>query len=129
MLVLPLAVYTLMSLGGAGGLASGHAPLLQIHTAGGAVLALNGGDVVNLLTVLAMALDFGSSANTNTASIVRLCLDGGLAVVFVLLLVLVNSFATASFLLLTIAALFEFMIGAGIMVVSARRDVSYGSEH
>ena len=88
---------------------------------------LNGGDVVSIVTVIAMALDFGASANSSTASIVRLCFDGGLAVVFVLLLILVSAFSTASFLLLTIAALLEFIIGAAIMAVSARRDVSYGS--
>jgi hypothetical protein len=48
-----------------------------------------------------------------------------LAVLFVLLLLLVSKFATASFLLLTIAALLEFMVGAAIMAISARRDVSY----
>jgi len=129
MLLAPFVLYVLFSLGGAGDLASGRPALIQIHTATGGVLGLNKGDLVAILTIVAMALDLGASANTSTASIVRLCLNGGLAVLFLLLLVLVSMFASASFLLLTMAAMLEFMIGAGIMVVSARRDVSYGSEH
>jgi hypothetical protein len=125
LLTAPFALYLLMALGGGDAVASGHAPLLQIHMATGSLLMLNGGDIVSVVTVLALALDFGATANSDATSIVRLCLDGGLAVLFVLLLLLVSKFATASFLLLTIAALLEFMVGAAIMAISARRDVSY----
>ena len=128
LLTVPFALYVVMLIGGAGVLASGHAPVLQIHMATGGVLALNGGDIVSIVMIVALGLDFGATANSGTASIVRLCLDGALAVAFVLLLLLVAPFATASFFLLTVGALLEFMIGAGIMAVSARRDVSYGSD-
>ena len=128
LLAVPFVLYLLTMLGGAGGLASGHAAVFQLHMVAGGALALNAGDIISIVTVLALALDLGADASTGTTAIVRLCLDGGLAVLFVLLLVLASQFATASFLLLTIAALIEFTIGAAIMVTSARRDVSYGSD-
>jgi hypothetical protein len=127
LLIVPFVLYLLTMLGGASGLASGHAAVTHLTVAGSA-LALNAGDIVSIVTVIALALDLGADASTGTTAIIRLCLDGGLAVIFILLLLLASQFATASFLLLTIAALIEFMIGAAIMVTSARRDVSYGSD-
>ena len=39
LLTIPFALYLLMTLGGASGLASGHGALLQIHMAAGGALA------------------------------------------------------------------------------------------
>ena len=60
MLMLPFALYPLFARGGGGGLDCGHAALLQIHMAAGGALALNGGDIVNVVMVIALSLDFGA---------------------------------------------------------------------
>jgi hypothetical protein len=126
-LILPFVLYLLFLAGGAGALGSGHASLFHIAMMSGAVVAINASDIVALAIIVCLSLDLGSASDTATSSIVHLCVDAVLAVIFLMLFLLLAAFGTTIFLLLTAAALLEFMIGGWIMVVSARRDVAYAS--
>ncbi|MBI3437453.1 MAG: hypothetical protein HY054_02150 [Proteobacteria bacterium] len=128
-LIFPFVLYLLFLAGGAGALSSGHPPLLHFTMMSGAVVAINAADVVALAIVVCLSLDLGSASDTATSAIVHLCVDAALATVFLVLFLLLSAFGTTVFLLLTAAALLEFMVGGWIMVVSARRDVSYASGH
>ena len=126
-LLFPFLLYLLLLAGGADALSSGHPPLLHISMMSGAVVAINAADIVALAIIVCLSLDLGSASDTATSSIVHLCVDAGLATIFVVLFLMLRPFGTTVFLLLTAAALLEFMIGAWIMTVSARRDVAYAS--
>ncbi len=126
-LIFPFLLYILFLAGGVGALASGHAPLVHITLISGAVVGVSAADVVALAIVVCLSLDLGSASDTATSSIVHLCVDAVLATIFLVLFLLLPAFGTTIFLILTAAALLEFMIGGWIMVVSARRDVAYAS--
>jgi hypothetical protein len=126
-LIVPFILYILLLAGGAGALSSGHAVLIQIPTITGAGVGINAGDLVTLVTVICLSLDLGAASSTASSAIVHLCVDAAFAVLCLIMFLMSPAFATASFLTLTVAALLEFMVGAGIMVVSARRDVAYAS--
>lgn len=127
-LALPFVLYVLFLAGGAGVLSSGHAGIEHLTMASGAVVAINAADIVAMATVICLALDLGAASDTATSSIVHLCVDAGLSVVYLILFLMFAPFATATFLILTAAALMEFMVGGWIMVVSARRDVAYANQ-
>jgi hypothetical protein len=126
-LIFPFVLYLLFLAGGPGTLASGHAPIERLAMTSGAMLTINAADIVALATVICLALDLGAASDTATSSIVHLCVDAVLSVVYLVLFLMFAPFATATFLILTAAALLEFMIGGWIMVVSARRDVAYAN--
>ncbi len=126
-LIFPFVLYLLFLAGGAAALSSGHPPMVHLTMTTGAVVAINAADIVALATVICLAIDLGAASDTATSSIVHLCVDAVLSVVYLVLFLMFAPFATATFLLLTAAALLEFMIGGWIMVVSARRDVAYAN--
>ena|SRR6185312_1720485 len=126
-LIFPFVLYLLFLAGGPAALSSGHAPITHVTMATGGIVAINAADIVALAIVVCLALDLGAASDTATTSIIHLCVDAVLAVIYIVLFLLFPAFATATFLLLTAAALMEFMIGGWIMVVSARRDVAYAN--
>lgn len=126
-LIFPFVLYFLFLAGGPGALSSGHSAIAHLRMATGGIVAIDAADIVALATVICLALDLGAASDTATVSIVHLCVDGVLAVIYLVLLMMFPAFATATFLLLTAAALMEFMVGGWIMVVSARRDVAYAN--
>lgn len=126
-LIFPFLLYVLLLAGGAGALSSEHPAFFHINMMSGAVVAINAADIVALAIIVCLSLDLGSASDTATSSIVHLCVDAVLATVFVVLFLMLPAFGTTVFLLLTAAALLEFMIGGWIMTVSARRDVAYAS--
>ena len=126
-LIFPFVLYLLFIVGSPSALDSGHQPLFHFTMMSGATVAINAADVVALAIIVCLSLDLGSASDTATSSIVHLCVDAVLAVIFLVLFLLLPAFGTTVFLLLTAAALLEFMIGGWIMVVSARRDVAYAS--
>src|SRR5262249_48603737 len=101
--------------------------LFHIGMVSGANVALNAADIVALTIIVCLSLDLGAASDTATSAIVHLCVDALLATIFLVLFLLLPAFGTTAFLLLTAAALLEFIIGAWIMVVSARRDVAYAN--
>ena len=126
-LIFPFVLYLLFLAGGPGALSSGHPAIAHVTMATGGVVTINAADIVALATVICLALDLGAASDTATTSIVHLCVDAVLAVIYIVLFLMLPAFATATFLLLTAATLMEFMIGGWIMVVSARRDVAYAN--
>ena len=126
-LVFPFVLYVLFLAGGPGVLSSGHPGIEHVTMTSGAVLAINAADIVAMATIICLALDLGAASDTATSSIVHLCIDAVLSIVYLILFLMFAPFATATFLLLTAATLLEFMIGGWIMVVSARRDVAYAN--
>jgi len=124
-LAIPFGLYLLFLLGGGDALSSGHAALFHIPTASGGSVAVNAADVIGLVVILCLAIDLGVAANTGAGTVVRLGIDTVLGILCLILFLLVPGFATTGFLMLTVATMLEFMIGAGITVTSARRDVSF----
>ena len=126
-LIFPFVLYLLFLAGGAAALSSGHPAIAHLTMATGGVVTINAADIVALATVICLALDLGAASDTATTSIVHLCVDAVLSVIYIVLFLMFPPFATATFLLLTAAALMEFVIGGWIMVVAARRDVAYAN--
>ncbi|MES1197364.1 MAG: hypothetical protein ABUL55_01955 [Pseudomonadota bacterium] len=127
-LAVPFALYLLFLIGGGAGLNSGQVALFHIPTASGGSVAINSADVIGLVVILCLSIDLGVAANTGAGSVVRLGIDTVLGIVCLVLFLLAPGFATTGFLMLTVATILEFMVGAGITVTAARRDVSFDSQ-
>lgn len=91
-------------------------------------LQLSVGDVLIIFGMLMLFIELIKSAGSGTATILNHGLSMAVFVVAMSLFLLVGSFGTAAFFLITLMTLMDTVAGFVVTIVAARRDLAVGGE-
>jgi hypothetical protein len=136
LLLIPVALYNLLSLisGSAPGgsteptlLASIRSEAIAMPMLSGARFSLDWGDLLLLLTIVLLLVEVIKSARTDSQSIINHMLSFGLFVLCLVEFMLLSSFASSAFFLITMIVLLDALAGMVVTIISARRDFEVGS--
>lgn len=123
MMVIPVIAYAIAGFLGA----SMADPVFTISMVN-AELQLSVGDILIILGMLMLFVELIKSAGSGTATIVNHGLSMAIFVICMALFLLVGSFGTAAFFLITLMALMDTVAGFVVTIVAARRDLAVGGE-
>lgn len=134
LLALPVLAYNLAALTLAGGFGSQEAairmsePLFSITMSNSAQWPVNLGDVMLLVGLIVLFIELLKSTTSRRTAIVNHALSMLLFVACLVEFLLAPAFATSTFFLLTVMVLLDVLAGFIVTIVSARRDVDFGSD-
>ena len=134
LLALPVLAYNLAALTLAGGFGSQEAairmsePLFSIAMSNSAQWPVNLGDVMLLVGLIVLFIELLKSTTSRRTAIVNHALSMLLFVACLVEFRLAPAFATSTFFLLTVMVLLDVLAGFIVTIVSARRDVDFGSD-
>ncbi|MDO9429662.1 MAG: hypothetical protein V4820_15515 [Pseudomonadota bacterium] len=134
LLALPVLAYNVAALTLAGGFASQEAairmsePLFSIAMSNGGQWPVNLGDVMLLVGLIVLFIELLKSTTSRRTAIVNHALSMLLFVACLVEFLLAPAFATSTFFLLTVMVLLDVLAGFIVTIVSARRDVDFGSD-
>ena len=136
LLLIPIAIYNLMVLT-SGDSAPGSTQPAMLATVGseavslpmlsGASLSLSWGDLLLLLAIILLLAEVIKSARTASPAIINHMLSFGLFVLCLFEFLLLPSFASSAFFLITMMVLLDALAGMVVTIISARRDFEVGS--
>jgi len=89
-------------------------------------LALTNGDVLVLIGLFTLAIEMIKSTNTRGWSLGNHGLSMLIFIIALGLLLIVDGYATPTFLLLTVMTLVDVLVGMLVTIVTARRDIGLG---
>ena len=134
LLALPVLAYNLAALTLTGGFGSQEAairmsePLFSIAMSNSAQWPVNLGDVMLLVGLIVLFIELLKSTTSRRTAIVNHALSMLLFVACLVEFLLAPAFATSTFFLLTVMVLLDVLAGFIVTIVSARRDVDFGSD-
>ena len=134
LLALPVLAYNLAALTLNGGFGSQEAairmsePLFSIAMSNSAQWPVNLGDVMLLVGLIVLFIELLKSTTSRRTAIVNHALSMLLFVACLVEFLLAPAFATSTFFLLTVMVLLDVLAGFIVTIVSARRDVDFGSD-
>lgn len=89
-------------------------------------LTLTNGDMFVLIGVLTLAIEMVKSTNTRGFSLGNHGLSMLVFIIALGLMLVVDGYATATFLMLTMLTLVDVLVGMMVTIVTARRDIGLG---
>ncbi|WP_419808620.1 hypothetical protein [Sphingomonas sp.] len=104
-----------------------HGEALAIPMLSGSTLSLAWGDLLLLLSVGCLLAEVIKSAHTGSAAIVNHMLSLGLFIVCLVEFLLLPSFASSAFFLITMIVLLDALAGMVVTIIAARRDFDVGA--
>ncbi|MGE3582660.1 MAG: hypothetical protein AB7J28_14740, partial [Hyphomonadaceae bacterium] len=126
LLIFPLLLYALFALTGGDDTAGGMAaPISSMALPSGAVWVLTKGHVATLFAALILFFEIIKSTRPTGAALVENVLSFLLFTISLILFLLVRAFGTTEFFLILFFMLVEFIAGAIVMILVARRDVGF----
>ena len=134
LLALPVLAYNLAALTLNGGFGSQEAairmsePLFSIAMSNSAQWPVNLGDVMLLVGLIVLFIELLKSTTSRRTAIVNHALSMLLFVACLVEFLLAPAFATSTFFLLAVMVLLDVLAGFIVTIVSARRDVDFGSD-
>ncbi len=93
----------------------------------GTRLSLSWGDLLLVLALVCLMLEVIKATRTTSLAIFNHMLSMGVFVLCLIEFLLLKSFSTATFFLLTVIVLLDAMAGMAVSIVAARRDFDVGS--
>lgn len=124
LLLIPVIVYALVATVFGVDMTSGVFVVPMVNTS----LELTVGDTLIILAMVMLFIELIKSAGSGTATILNHGLSMGVFVICMALFLLVGSFGTAAFFLITLMTLMDTVAGFVVTIVSARRDLAVGGE-
>ena len=102
---------------------------LSLSMLSGSSLSLNWGDLLLLLSIAFLLVEIVKAPRTSSPSIINHMLSLGVFILCLIEFLVLRSFASSTFFLLTMMVLLDAMAGMAVTIISARRDfdVSGGS--
>ena len=123
-MVIPMVIYAVVAfLAGDGAMVS---PLFEIPMVSGGAWALTTGDLLIVVGLLFLFIEMVKAAGSGTATIINHGLSMMVFVIAIALFLLVGQFATSTFFILMMMALFDTVAGFVVTIVAARRDLAVG---
>jgi len=134
LLILPVLIYNVVALTSLGASATSNMPIMDMLEANiFAMPMISGGswefstrDFLLLLALIMLFIEILKSTSTKSATLINHALSMALLLVCLIEFLLMKSFATSVFFLLTVMALLDVLAGFMVTVVSARRDFGVG---
>jgi hypothetical protein len=136
LLVIPVLIYNLMALFSSARASESAEPTLvaTLHSEAFALpmisassLSLNWGDLLILLAIAMLLVEVVKSARTAAPAIINHMLTFGLFIVCLVEFLLLPSFASSAFFLITMIVLLDALAGMAVTIMSARRDMDIGA--
>lgn len=92
----------------------------------GTTLSLDWGNLLILLSIVFLLIEVIKAPRTSSPSIINHMLSLGVFILCLVEFLLLRSFASATFFLLTMIVLLDAMAGMAVTIISARRDLDVG---
>ena len=134
-LLIPVLIYNLLALFAAPTAPGGVEPTLfatlrpgafSMPMLSGVNLLLTWGDLLILLSIVFLLIEVIKAPRTGSTSIINHMLSLALFILCLVEFLLIRSFASATFFLLTMIVLLDAMAGMAVTIISARRDLDVG---
>jgi hypothetical protein len=135
LLLIPVIIYNLMALLSSSPppgsvepslLATIRSEAVGLPMLSGSRLSLNWGDLLLLLTVILLLVEVIKSARTASPAIINHMLSFGVFIFCLIEFLLLPSFSSSAFFLITMIVLLDALAGMAVTIVSARRDFDVG---
>jgi hypothetical protein len=134
-LLIPVLIYNLLALFSAPSatgstepslLATLRAEAFVMPMLSGTTLSLGWGDLLILLSIVFLLIEVIKAPRTASPSIINHMLSMGVFILCLVEFLLLPSFGTSTFFLLTMIVLLDAMAGMAVTIISARRDLDVG---
>jgi hypothetical protein len=134
-LLIPVLIYNLLALFSAPSatgspepslLATLRAEAFVMPMLSGTTLSLGWGDLLILLSIVFLLIEVIKAPRTASPSIINHMLSLGVFILCLVEFLLLPSFGTSTFFLLTMIVLLDAMAGMAVTIISARRDLDVG---
>lgn len=134
-LLIPVLIYNLLALFSAPSVAGSAEPSLLatlraeafvMPMLSGTTLSLGWGDLLILLSIVFLLIEVIKAPRTASPSIINHMLSMGVFILCLVEFLLLPSFGTSTFFLLTMIVLLDAMAGMAVTIISARRDLDVG---
>jgi len=134
LLTIPVVVYAIYALTSLAGTAATNpdlalqAGLISINMPSGGVWSLGVGDLIVFFGLIFLFFELLKSTSSQRVAIINHALSMGLFVICLILFLLLPSFATSTFFLISMMVLLDVMAGFIITIITARRDLDIGGD-
>jgi len=134
-LLIPVLIYNLLALFAApaapgstepGLFATLRAEAFSLPMRSGSTLTLTWGDMLILLSIVFLLAEVIKAPRTGSSSITNHILSLGVFILCLVEFLLLPSFGSATFFLMTMIALLDALAGMAVTIISARRDLDVG---
>jgi hypothetical protein len=136
LLLIPVLIYNLMVLISSSPPPGSNQPTMLATVSGeafalpmlsGTPLSVSLGDLLLLLAIVMLLVEVIKSARTASPAIINHMLSFGLFIICLVEFLLLPSFATSAFFLITMIVLLDALAGMAVTIMSARRDFEVGT--
>lgn len=130
LLVIPVAIYAVIILTGAGGVAGAEQalqdPVFTIPMVSGGGWTIGAGDIILFLALILLFFELLKSTSSQKVAIVNHALSMILFVASLVAFLLVKGFATSTFFLILTMVMLDVLAGFIVTIISARKDLDFG---
>jgi hypothetical protein len=134
-LLIPVLIYNFLALVSAAPppgtseptlLATMRSEAFSMHMLSGSTLSLTWGDLLLLVAIVFLLVEIIKATRTTASSIINHMLSMGVFVLCLVEFLLLRSFASSTFFLMTMIVLLDAMAGMVVSIIAARRDFDVG---
>lgn len=133
LLMIPVAIYAVVILTGAGGAAGVmgaeqalREPVLTIPMVSGSGWNIGAGDLILFLALILLFFELLKSTSSQKVAIVNHALSMILFVSCLVAFLLIKGFATSTFFLILTMVMLDVLAGFIVTIISARKDMDFG---
>jgi hypothetical protein len=128
LIAVPVLIYNFVAFvgGGPDGISALAATVIDVNMLSGARLVLTWGDMLLVLAIIFLFAEVLKATGTGGTAITNHMLSMGLFIICLMEFLLLASFATSVFFLLTAIVLLDALAGMVVTTISARRDFGVG---
>ena len=103
-----------------------HGEAFSLSMLSGSSLSLSWGDMLLLLSIVFLLVEIVKAPRTGSPSIINHMLSMGVFIFCLVEFLMLRSFASSTFFLMTMMVLLDAMAGMAVTIISARRDFDVG---
>ena len=129
LLVIPVILYNIVALTGAAATADERLrePLFHIGMASGAQWQVGVGDLILFLALILLFFELLKSTSSQKVAIINHALSMILFVICLVEFLLMRTFATSTFFLITAMVMLDVLAGFIVTIIAARKDLDFGA--
>jgi signal transduction histidine kinase len=134
LLVIPVVVYAIYAMTSLTGTTATdpnfmlQSALMTVNMPSGGTWTMGVGDLLVFFGLIFLFFELLKSTSSQRVAIINHALSMGLLVLCLILFLLLPSFATATFFLITMMVLLDVMAGFIVTIMTARRDLDIGGD-
>ncbi|MEM6431734.1 MAG: hypothetical protein AAF708_21035 [Deinococcota bacterium] len=101
-------------------------PLLTVPLISGALFSFDVSDLLLGLGIIALTIEIFKATRSSTSTVIDHILSMFIFVVFLVQFIVFRPTGTSTFLLLTMMALVDVIVGFSVTIAASRRDIAFG---